>query len=178
MLDATTSSELGLRGDPYLLALTCKTSLPTRTCRQPRTIISARTGEPVRKPCGRPRCSLECRDVWARKMATCLRRSFRQLPPTHELRVTVLGLISDRGLSLALGRFLRRLRGRLGRLGSGCQYFAVNEWADGHRHTHVIIRTAAELTPQLVGALWRKTLPGMPVTYHCAPVCNPAGFAN
>jgi hypothetical protein len=40
-------------------------------------------------PCGRPRCSLECRDLWARRMSAALRSSFRALPPTHFVTLTV-----------------------------------------------------------------------------------------
>jgi hypothetical protein len=90
----------------------------------------------------------------------------------------VVGLISNRDLSLAISRFLRRLRYRLKTLGSGFEYFAVNEWSEGHRHVHVLVRADADLAPQLIRAVWTKTLPGMPFTHHCAPVCNPAGMAN
>jgi len=89
-------------------------------------------------------------------MAACLRRSFRERPPTHELRVTVLGMISDRALSLALQKFLRRMRYRLGRLGSDFEYFVVNEWSEGHRHVHVVVRAEADLTREHVRTLWQK----------------------
>jgi hypothetical protein len=111
-------------------------------------------------------------------MAACLRRSFRELSPTHELRLTVLGIISDRELSLAISRFLRRLRYWLSCLGLGFEYFTVQEWSDGHRHTHILVRTEADLTPEVVGTLWQKTLPSMQVTKHCDRVRNPVGMAN
>jgi hypothetical protein len=111
-------------------------------------------------------------------MAACLRLSFRDLPPTHEVRVTVLGLISDRDLSLAISSFLRRLRYRLKTLGSGLEYFAVNEWSEGNRHVHILVRADADVTPRLIGALWAKTLPGLLFHHHCAPVRNPGGIAN
>ena len=165
-------------GAPDVIALTRKNLSPPRYCQRRRRKVDAATGKALLVPCGRPRCSLECRDRWARKMAACLRQSFRELPPTHEVRVTVLGLISDRDLSLAISNFLRRLRYRLKTLGSGFEYFAVNEWSEGHRHVHVLVRADADLTPQLIRALWTKTLAGMPFTHHCAPVRNPAGIAN
>jgi len=176
-MTSTLSSQRVPSGDPYLLALTRKNSPVSSRCRRPRPTIDARTGETIRVPCGRPRCSLECRDRWARKMSACLRKSFRELPPTHEFRVTVLGIISDRELSLAIGRFLRRLRYRLGRLGSGFEYFAINEWAE-HRHTHFLARTQADLTTSMVRASWEKSLPGVPFTPHCAHVRSPAALAR
>src|SRR5262249_13403056 len=122
------------------------------------------------------RCSLECRDWWARKMALCLQRSFRDLPPTHEARVTVFGLISDRELSRAVGRFLRRLKYRL--RGSGWEYLLVNEWSDGHRHMHLLVRTGFDLIPAVIRELWAKTLPAVPFTHHCGPVRTPAAIAK
>jgi hypothetical protein len=92
--------------------------------------------------------------------------------------LTVLGIISDRELSKAISRFLKRLRYRLSRLGSGFEYFAVNEWSDGHRLTHILVRTEADLTQPLVRALWKKTLPHLDVTSHCDRVRNPVGMAN
>jgi hypothetical protein len=92
--------------------------------------------------------------------------------------VTVFGVISDRDLSLAIGRFLRRLRYRLKKLGSGCDYLVMNEWSEGHRHTHLLLRVDAELTRELIRALWAKTLPGVPFTCHCAPVKDPGAIAN
>jgi hypothetical protein len=107
-----------------------------------------------------------------------LKRSFQELPPTHELRLTVLGIITDREVSKAISSYLRRLKYRLKRLGSGFEYFVMNEWSDGHRHTHLLVRTVVDLTSQIVGALWRKTLPNLHVTYHCGRVRNLVGMAN
>ena len=90
--------------------------------------------------------------------------------------MTVFGMISDRDLSLAVSRFLRRLRYRLGTL--GCEYLLVNEWSDGHRHMHILIRTGFALTSAMIRELWAKSLPGMPFTHHCGPVRNPAAIAN
>jgi hypothetical protein len=92
--------------------------------------------------------------------------------------VTVFGAISDREFTLAIGRFLRRLRYRLRRLGSGFEYFAMNEWSEGHRHVHIVVRAGADVTPAMIRALWEKTLPGVPFTHHCAPVRQPIGLAN
>jgi hypothetical protein len=80
--------------------------------------------------------------------------------------VTVFALISDRDLSGAVGSFLHRLRYRLKGLGSGLEYFVMNEWSDGHRHIHVLLRADADLTPRLIGALWKRTLPSIPFTHR------------
>src|SRR5947199_7499855 len=83
---------------PKDIALTRKTAPSLRYCPHPRLTTHATTAERIRVPCGRPRCSHECRDRWAKRMATCLRRSFRDLAPTHEARVTVFAGISDQEL--------------------------------------------------------------------------------
>jgi hypothetical protein len=105
-------------------------------------------------------------------------RSFQELPPTHELRVTVHGVIDDRALSGAIGRFLSRLRYRIRKAGAEFEYFAVNEWSDGHRHTHFLVRSDFNVTSALIGELWAKTLPRLPFTHHCAAVRSPAAVAK
>jgi hypothetical protein len=92
--------------------------------------------------------------------------------------VTVYGLISDRDLSLANSRFLRRLKYWLGKLGSTCEYFLINEWSDGHRHNHIVLRVTVPLTKKTIRALWEKTLACPNFTCHCAPVRNPGGLAR
>ncbi len=166
------------RTAPIVLSATRKIAPPFRYCPHLRWIVDAHTGEPIQVPCGRPRCSLECRDRWARKMAACLRQSFQELPPTHEVRVTVLAGISDGELSKAISRFLRRLCYRLRKPGLRCQYFAINEWSEGQRHVHILLRVDADVTRPLVREFWEKTLPRMRFTCHCERVRNPTGIAN
>jgi hypothetical protein len=91
---------------------------------------------------------------------------------------TVFGVISDPDLSAAISRFLRRLRYWLRKHGSGCAYFLMNEWSDGHRHTHFLLRIDTELTRQTVRVLWEKTLPGVLFTCHCGPVRSPAAMSK
>src|SRR5262249_34506621 len=129
---------------PYVITLTRKTPPPaSHYCQRPRRTVHAQTRQPVWVPCGRARCSHECRNRWARKMAACLRTSFRDRPPTHEIRITVQAAILDRELSHALGRFLGRLRYRLRNGGASFAYFQMNEWSEGHRHTHILLRADA-----------------------------------
>jgi len=163
---------------PYHLAITRKTPPPSRYCQRPRQTCHALTNQPIFIPCGRPRCSHECRDQWARKLSACLQRSFRDLGPTHEIRVTVLAVICDRRLSLAVSRFLRRLKYALGRVRSGCEYFVVNEWSEGSRHIHILVRVVADLAREMVRFLWAKTLPGIQFHCHCAVVRSPAAIAR
>jgi hypothetical protein len=90
----------------------------------------------------------------------------------------MFGVISDQALTKAVRRFLLRLRYQLGKLGSGCQYFVMNEWSDGHRHVHILVRAEADVTPAMLRRLWRKTLPGLPFTHHCGPVRSPVAMSN
>jgi hypothetical protein len=106
-----------------------------------------------------------------------MRRSFRLLPPTHLVRVTVHGLISHPALSRAVSRFLGKLKYRL-RTRWGFEYLLVNEWRDGHRHMNILVRTGADLPTKMVGELWEKSLPGLPSTHYCRPVDTPVGVAN
>jgi hypothetical protein len=105
-------------------------------------------------------------------MSLALRRSFRALPPTHFVRVTVLEPIKAQDLTRCVGRFLRRLRRR------GCEYFAANEWREGRRHHHVLLRTDCNLTSAVVGALWRSSCPGARVTSYCQRVRNAEATAR
>jgi hypothetical protein len=97
-------------------------------------------------------------------MSAALRRSFRALPPTHFVRVSVLEPMRAKELTGCVGRFLRRLRWR------GCEYFALNEWREGRRHHHVLVRTEGVLTSAVVADLWRASCGGARVTSYCKPV--------
>jgi hypothetical protein len=123
--------------------------------------------------CGRPRCSLECRCKWARRMAACVLRSARELPPTHEARVTAFGMADDRELTVAHGRFFRRLRE------NRIEYLAVNEWKRGRRHLHVLLRAGSGVTARQVRKWWRASLPrGARATSHCAPIRDVTAFVR
>jgi hypothetical protein len=147
-------------------------SIVAARCVRPRPVRDWGTGRRRLIPCGRPRCSRECRDRWARRMSEALRRSFAVLPPTHFLRVTALGPMRPKELTQCVRRFLRRLRWR------GCEYLAVNEWREGRRHHHVLVRTDGELTPAIVAELWRASCPGARVTSYCKPVSSVDGAAR
>jgi hypothetical protein len=149
-----------------------KRSLVATLCARPRLVWDWRTGKRRLMPCGRPKCSLQCRDRWAGRMSAALMRSFRELPPTHFVRVTVLDLMKTEDLTRCVRRFLRRLRWR------GCEYLAVNEWREGRRHHHVLVRTEGDMTSAVVGELWRASCPGARVTSYCRPVINAEGSAR
>jgi hypothetical protein len=146
-----------------------------RNCPHSVTLYNRVTGRPYRKSCGRPKCSWECRQRWARKTATCLLRSFEVLPPTHMIRLTCFAMFSDRELTKRITRFLGRLRYWV-----PCEYLLVNEWSDGHRHMHILVRAGSEVTAELVSNLWHKVLRGPRGfgTSYCRPVRNPAGLAR
>jgi hypothetical protein len=92
--------------------------------------------------------------------------------------VTVLAIIDDRDFSLAVGRFMRRLRYALGKLQSSLEYLVMNEWSEGLRHVHILVRVLIDLTRETVRWLWAKTLPGPRFTCHCDPVRIPAAIAR
>jgi hypothetical protein len=54
----------------------------------------------------------------------------------------------------------------------------MNEWSEGHRHMHFLVRTSAYLTQQVVRELWKETLPAFPFTCHADLVRNPGGMAR
>jgi hypothetical protein len=88
------------------------------------------------------------------------------------VRLTVLDLVMPQELTRCVGRFLRRLRRR------GCEYLAVNEWREGQRHHHVLVRTDRELPPAAVAEMWRASCGGARVTSYCRPVLNSEGSAR
>lgn len=137
--------------------------------------FSPKTGKPIYQACGRPRCSYECRDQWARKWGNVLERSFRALPPTHHLRITVQDLVGVKELTAAMSKFTRNLKYWLR---NDCEYFIMNEWRDRHRHHHLLVRTDHPLPRSLVRELWSKALPGKHFTHYCCPVRNPARMAH
>jgi hypothetical protein len=87
-------------------------------------------------------------------------------------------MLSHRELSRAMTRFLRRLRHALARLGPGFEYFAMNEWSEGHQHTHIVVRAGGDATQQMIRSLWAKTLPGVQFTCHCDRVRSAVAMAN
>ena len=97
-------------------------------------------------------------------MSEALRRSFTVLPPTHFVRVAVLDPMRPKELTRCVRSFLRRLRRR------GCEYFAANEWREGRRHHHVLVRAEGNLTSAVVSELWCASCPGARVTSYCEPV--------
>jgi hypothetical protein len=125
-------------------------------------------------PCGRPRCSVECRQKWARKMSACVRRSALELAPTHEARVTATGYASDEELTAAHRRLFRKLKNK------GCEYLAVNEWGEScQRHLHIILRTDAGVTAEQIQVWWEDSLPtGAKGTSHCAPIHDVTAFVR
>jgi hypothetical protein len=72
--------------------------------------------------------------------------------------------ISDTELSKGMARFLRRLKYRRH------EYFAVNEWKNGQRHHHILVRTNRKLTSSMVRRLWAASCPSKEFTHYCQPV--------
>jgi hypothetical protein len=87
-------------------------------------------------------------------------------------------LVGDRDFSQAITRFMRRLRYAIGKLRSGFEYLVMNEWSEGSRHIHILVRVLVDLTRETVRCLWAKTLPGHQFTCHCAMVRSPAAIAR
>src|SRR6516165_10545524 len=137
---------------------------PSALCRRRRPVRDWHTGDIRLIPCGRPRCSWECRDRWARRMSAALRLSFQELPPTFFVRVRVMDPIEEKDLTAYVRRFLRRLRRRK------CEYFSVTEWHEGLRHHHILIRTDVDLSPAKVAELWQASCGDVRTTSYCRPV--------
>jgi hypothetical protein len=131
-------------------------------------------------PCGRPKCSQECRKRWARKQSACLLESHKHLPPTHEMRLSVLVDVPDVELTKSVRRFTRRLGYRLKQDGYKFAYLIVNEWArlSSHRHVHMTVRTDADLDLGTVREMWRKSTPGRPASCHMAPIETVIGWTR
>ena len=83
----------------------------------------------------------------------------------------MLDPMKPRDLKL-VGRFLRGLRRR------GCEYFSLNEWHEGKRHHHVVVRTEEDLRSDVVKDLWRASCRGARVTSYCQQVRNVEGTAR
>jgi hypothetical protein len=71
------------------------------------------------------------------------------------IRLTCFALLSDRELTKRLRRFLDRPRYRV-----ECEYLLVNEWRQGHRHVHILVRAEGAIKPELASELWAKVSPG------------------
>ena len=97
-------------------------------------------------------------------MSEALRLSFQTVPTTHFVRVTVLDPIRPKELTRCVRSVLRRLKWR------GCEYFALNEWSEGKRHHHILVRSGGELTQTVVRELWRASCRGGRGTSFCEPV--------
>jgi hypothetical protein len=84
-------------------------------------------------------------------------------------------MVSDRELTRRIARFLKLLRYRV-RL----EYLLINEWSEGYRHVHILVRASGDLTSELVGKLWRKVTPGPRgiTSSYCRPIRNPIGMAR
>jgi hypothetical protein len=105
-------------------------------------------------------------------MSAALRRSFRVLPPTHFVRVRVLDPITGKELTACVGRFLRRLRKRK------CEYFSINEWHEGLRHHHILVRTDVDLSPATVAKLWQASCGNVRTNSYCRAVRTTDGTAR
>ena len=97
-------------------------------------------------------------------MSAALRLSFQLLAPTHFVRVRVLDPITGKALTACVGRFLRRLRKLK------CEYFSINEWHEGLRHHHILVRTDVDLSPAKVAELWQASCGNVRTSSYCRAV--------
>jgi hypothetical protein len=84
-------------------------------------------------------------------------------------------MVPDKELTRRVTRFLERLRYRI-----PLEYLLVNEWREGHRHMHILVRADTHVTPDLVADLWSKVNPGPRsiCTSYCRPVDDPIKIAR
>lgn len=135
-------------------------------CRHPRPVPDGRTGKSKMKACGRPKCSRQCRDLWAWKHALCAARSFQVLPPSHFLVLRPKSSVPESAFATAISAAMRKL-GR--RRGERLMYFRIFEWSRGRIHAHLLIRTHSPLAGQEVRSVFGSTRSsGYAVT--CQPV--------
>jgi hypothetical protein len=130
------------------------------------------TGDTKHPVCGRPRCSQECRAIWARRRSRQLRGKWRHDPPTHHLRITVHAEVSDKALERALARFTRLL-GR-----AAAWWVRVTEWSNGKRHWHWAVRALGGVTPAVVRDCWQRSLPDVALDCAVGRVRNPMALAR
>ncbi len=134
---------------------------------------AARSGPSTTQPaiwrcCGNPRCSCGCRDQWAWKRSLCLTRSLRDLPATHFLTLRPgPALVGDAAFTKATTRFFALLRKR----SSALEYLVMNEWKNGTRHAHALVRASGRLSRRVVRDVKRRA--GVPVSVK--PVRNQIG---
>jgi hypothetical protein len=85
-------------------------------------------------------------------------------------------MLRDQELTKLVSKFLRALKRRL--RPHGCEYACFGEWSEGRRHHHLLVRTTADLTSDLFGAVLGKVLGGLPHTHYCRPVRSAAASAR
>ena len=138
-------------------------------CRRAYYRINPVTGEVRRVICRRQRCSMECRDAWARRWSGVQRRSYLTRPPTHFIRVTVQDERPDEEKAALVKKFRRSLR----RSRFACEYLGFSEWASGQLHDNLLVIARGLLTPTDVAQVWDRACPGVPRTYYSRPVVFP-----
>jgi hypothetical protein len=136
-----------------------------RRCQNPYLRYDAATDTMTRRRCGRWRCSVECRCLWRTKYRRKLIATLQARPAKYKLRLTAYGVTDDRQLGRAHSGFFKMLRKYV-----GCGYWWINEWSDGHRHLHAIIRAVDEISRDLVARLWRAALPDAGTSCYFRPI--------
>src|SRR5687768_17115921 len=99
-----------------------------RYCRRPRRCRDPTTGGSVLTPCGRPKCSRQCQDKWARKHAAVLARVLAETPATYFVRMTPQAALTPQELKRCAMRFIKALKRRL--RAQGCEWWLVYEQAE------------------------------------------------
>lgn len=95
-----------------------------------------------KRRCESTKCSRECRDWWAMKWSNILRRSFKELPPTQHLRLTLTSghyhpHVTCREQSKIVSELCKAIVRRK------TEYFRANEWSPttAQRHQHFLLRS-------------------------------------
>ena len=145
---------------------------PPRTCPRPHWRLDGRTGRMLRRPCGSPKCSYECRALWGRRwFAVVLDRVPDLLATDPRTRMWFLRLsvrsvlvesgahpeVSDTVRGLCLGRFRERLRRRARKRCLALFIIGVHEWSNGRPHLHVLLITAMLFSEDELWALWKAS---------------------
>jgi hypothetical protein len=110
-------------------------------------------------------------------MAKSLRRSVAALPPTHFLTLRPnSSRTTDKAFTGAITKFLKALKRRSP--GKRLEYLVVNEWRNGVRHAHALVRLDATMSLRSVRRSVRAARGVVELCCSAKPVRNVTGAAN
>jgi hypothetical protein len=147
--------------------------LLSNVCTHPFHRMDHFAGHSKRMICGRWRCSIECAKRYMSILRSRLHLTLRTHPAQIALRLTVSSAVASRVVSALFSTFFRILRAKV-----KCEYFAINEWASGHRHLHGMIRSDEEISRELVAKIWSSVLDNNVGSQHSDRIRDQVRYAK